>query len=60
MFDSTSPHAGHEDSVEAVGWSPHLPLAASAGVDGCLRIWDVNNCGLERSKCEHPDVSDGV
>lgn len=49
---------GHEDSVEAVGFSRHLPLAASAGVDGKMFIWD---CGTlsQRGACEHPDVSAG-
>ncbi len=51
--------AGHEDSVECVGWCKQAPLAASAGVDGFLRIWDVNVPSIERSKCEHPTVSAG-
>ncbi|KAG2446035.1 hypothetical protein HXX76_000637 [Chlamydomonas incerta] len=44
---------GHEDSVEAVGLSAQLPLAASASLDGTLRIWD---CGTlsQRGNCEHP------
>ncbi|KAJ9533174.1 WD40-repeat-containing domain protein [Haematococcus lacustris] len=46
----------HEESVEAVGWSKHLPLAASGGVDGCLRVWDYNQTAAERAKCQHPDV----
>ncbi|KXZ49922.1 hypothetical protein GPECTOR_19g373 [Gonium pectorale] len=45
--------AGHEDSVEAVGLSSTLPLAASASLDGKLLIWD---CGTlsQRGACEHP------
>ncbi|GIL70349.1 hypothetical protein Vretimale_3470 [Volvox reticuliferus] len=44
---------GHEDSVEAVGLSAQLPLAASASLDGKLLIWD---CGTlsQRGCCEHP------
>ncbi|KAI8465401.1 MAG: WD40-repeat-containing domain protein [Monoraphidium minutum] len=45
--------AGHEDSVEAVGFSRHLPLAASAGMDGKLVIWDANGW-TQRGVCEHP------
>jgi hypothetical protein len=47
--------AGHEDSVEAVGLSQHLPLAASCSLDGKLLIWD---CGTlsQRLACEHPTV----
>lgn len=44
---------GHEESVEAVGFSGHLPLAASASVDGKVLIWD---CGTmsQRGACAHP------
>lgn len=50
-------HPGHEESVEAVGFSPHVQqLAASAGVDGKLIIWDLNTL-TERGVCQHPDVS---
>jgi hypothetical protein len=47
---------GHEDSVEAVGFSRHLNLAATAGIDGKLIVWD---CGAfsERGVCQHPEVS---
>lgn len=47
--------AGHEDSVEAVGFAPSLPLAASAGVDGKLLIWDCATLS-QRGSCEHPAV----
>eukprot|EP00882_Tetradesmus_deserticola_P025137 GHRQ01027594.1.p1 GENE.GHRQ01027594.1~~GHRQ01027594.1.p1 ORF type:complete len:356 (+),score=94.09 GHRQ01027594.1:1008-2075(+) len=49
--------AGHEESVEAVGFSRHLNLAATAGIDGKLIVWD---CGAfsERGVCEHPEVSE--
>ncbi|MEW5307991.1 MAG: hypothetical protein WDW36_010356 [Sanguina aurantia] len=51
---------GHEESVEAVGFSPHVPqLAASAGVDGKLIIWDLNTL-TERGVCQHPDVITGM
>eukprot|EP00775_Hariotina_reticulata_P011642 gene11642-11787_t len=43
---------GHEDSVEAVGFSQHLPLAASAGIDGQLIIWDCGNF-TQRGVCQH-------
>jgi len=46
---------GHQESVEAVGFCAHLPLAASAGVDCCLRVWEYNTC-VERATCVHPDV----
>lgn len=44
--------------MEAVGFSGQLPLAASAGVDGKLLVWD---CGTmtQRSSCEHPEVRHG-
>lgn len=50
--------AGHEDSVEAAGFSRHLPLAATGSIDGKLIIWD---CGTftERGVCQHDDVSGG-
>lgn len=44
---------GHEDSVEAVGFASSLPLAASAGVDGKLLIWDCATLS-QRGACEHP------
>jgi WD40 repeat protein len=48
--------AGHEESVEAAGFSSHLPLAATGSIDGKLIIWD---CGTftERGVCQHDDVS---
>jgi WD40 repeat protein len=47
-----SPPPGHEESVEAVGFSRHLPLAASAGMDGKLIIWDANGW-TQRGVCDH-------
>jgi WD40 repeat protein len=49
--------AGHEESVEAAGFSRHLPLAATGSIDGKLIIWD---CGTftERGVCQHDDVSE--
>ncbi len=49
------PSAGHENSVEAIGFSHHLPLAASAGVDGNLLIWDLATLS-QRGQGVHPDV----
>jgi len=46
---------GHEDSVEAAGFSGHLPLAATAGVDGKLLIWDCATLS-QRGACVHPDA----
>lgn len=48
--------SGHEESVEAAGFSRHLPLAATGSIDGKLIIWD---CGTfsERGVCMHDDVS---
>lgn len=46
---------GHEDSVEAAGFSSHLGLAATAGIDGKLIIWDTGNFS-ERGVCQHPEV----
>jgi WD40 repeat protein len=48
--------AGHEESVEAAGFSSHLPLAATGSIDGKLIIWD---CGTftERGVCQHDEVS---
>ncbi|KAG2494556.1 hypothetical protein HYH03_007323 [Edaphochlamys debaryana] len=45
---------GHEDSVEAVGLSPHLPLAASGSLDGKLLIWDCGTLAQRGNPCEHP------
>lgn len=42
--------------MEAVGFASTLPCAASAGVDGFLRVWDLNQT-VERAVCEHPNVS---
>lgn len=46
---------GHTDSVESVGFSPHLPLSASAGMDGKLVIWDATGFS-ERGVCQHDQV----
>eukprot|EP00878_Enallax_costatus_P026746 GHUV01028732.1.p1 GENE.GHUV01028732.1~~GHUV01028732.1.p1 ORF type:complete len:267 (+),score=37.12 GHUV01028732.1:54-803(+) len=46
---------GHEDSVEAAGFSSHLGLAATAGIDGKLIIWDTGSFS-ERGVCQHPEV----
>lgn len=46
---------GHEESVEAVGLSEHLPMAGTAGVDGKLLIWDLNLL-KQRGLGEHPDA----
>jgi WD40 repeat protein len=47
--------AGHEDSVEAVGFSRHLNLAATAGIDGKLIVWSCD-AFTERGVCQHPEV----
>ncbi|KAF8069403.1 SPAC25H1.08c [Scenedesmus sp. PABB004] len=44
---------GHEDSVEAAGFSSHLPMAATAGIDGKLLVWDTGTF-TERGCCQHP------
>ena len=41
--------------MEAVGFSRHLPVAASAGMDGKLIVWDANGWS-QRGVCEHPTV----
>eukprot|EP00879_Flechtneria_rotunda_P025198 GHRR01026766.1.p3 GENE.GHRR01026766.1~~GHRR01026766.1.p3 ORF type:complete len:222 (+),score=50.23 GHRR01026766.1:450-1115(+) len=46
------PLLGHEDSVEGAGFSRHLPLAATAGIDGKLIIWDTGTFS-ERGVCQH-------
>ncbi|RUS32323.1 WD40-repeat-containing domain protein [Jimgerdemannia flammicorona] len=42
----------HADSVETVGFSSVLPLAATGAVDGKLNIWDVTTMRL-RQTCQH-------
>ena len=42
--------------MEAVGFSSHLPLAASAGVDGKLLVWDLNALCQRGSPGVHPDA----
>ena len=46
---------GHEEntSVEAVAFIPGLPLAATAGLDGKLIIFDLTTA-TARAVCEHP------
>jgi ribosome assembly protein SQT1 len=47
---------GHEESVETLGFSKHLPLAASAGVDGRLLVWDLNTLSQRSAPCVHPEA----
>jgi ribosome assembly protein SQT1 len=47
---------GHEASVESVGFCEAMQLAASAGMDGRLCIWDLGTLSA-RHTCEH---SEGV
>lgn len=44
-------------SIEACGFSRHLPLAATAGSDGNLLVWDMSALAM-RSRCQHPVVSE--
>ncbi|KAG1659219.1 hypothetical protein FOA52_008988 [Chlamydomonas sp. UWO 241] len=44
-----------ESSVESVGFCKQLPLAASAGIDGNVRVWDMASLS-QRGVCKHPDV----
>ncbi|KAI8612859.1 WD40-repeat-containing domain protein [Chytriomyces sp. MP71] len=39
-----------EDSVESVGFSPHLPLAAVSSVDGTIAIWDISLMRLRETQ----------
>ncbi|KAI9024034.1 WD40-repeat-containing domain protein [Hyaloraphidium curvatum] len=43
---------GHTESVEAVGFSPVMGLAATAGTDGKLMLWDLATFRL-RKTCQH-------
>jgi WD40 repeat protein len=45
----------HTESVETVGFSNVLPLAATGSVDGKLNIWDVTTMRL-RQTCNHDDA----
>jgi angio-associated migratory cell protein len=47
---------GHEEdaSLEAVAFLPGLPLAATAGLDGKLIVWDVASA-TSRVVCQHPE-----
>ena len=56
LLPPSFPCPGHEDSVETVGFSSNLPLAASAGVDGKLLVWDLNALCQRGSPCTHPDA----
>eukprot|EP00798_Chlamydomonas_sp_ICE-L_P020057 gene20057-26775_t len=47
------PLHGHEESVEAVGFSAQVDLAASASVDQKLLIWDCATLG-QRGDIKHP------
>jgi ribosome assembly protein SQT1 len=55
LFCCCGRRVGHEDSVEAAGFSKQLPLGATAGIDGKLIIWD---CGTftQRGVCQHDQV----
>lgn len=48
--------AGHEGSVEDVGFSQQLPWAASASLDSNLSIWELERL-VQRGTCAHPAVS---
>ena len=43
---------GHEASVESVGFCDMMPLAASAGMDGKLCVWDLGTLA-QRQCCVH-------
>ncbi|KXS18604.1 WD40 repeat-like protein [Gonapodya prolifera JEL478] len=45
---------GHSDSVEAVGFSPTLPVFATGSLDGSLKLWDVQTMRL-RHTLSHDD-----
>jgi WD40 repeat protein len=47
---------GHTGSVEAAGFCPsgQAPLAASAGLDAFLRVWDAGAGFAPRAAVEHP------
>ncbi|CAG8668859.1 5597_t:CDS:10 [Ambispora leptoticha] len=45
----------HTDSVEAVGFSNSLPLAATGSLDNSLNIWDLNTFRL-RQTSHHEDA----
>lgn len=44
--------------MEAVGFCRQQPLAASAGVDGKLVVWDTHTF-TARGTCTHEEVSAG-
>ncbi|KAJ3338143.1 hypothetical protein HDU93_009943 [Gonapodya sp. JEL0774] len=40
---------GNTDSVEAVGFSPTLPIFATGSLDGSLKLWDVQTLRLRQT-----------
>jgi len=48
--------AEHTDSVEAVGFSPTLPAAVTASMDGTMMVWDNSTLAL-RATCQHSEVA---
>lgn len=40
-------------SIEAVGFSPHQPMLATASLSGVLGVWDLSSYRL-RQQCKHP------
>eukprot|EP00884_Botryococcus_braunii_P004134 jgi/Botrbrau1/13721/Bobra.0356s0002.1 len=47
--------SGHTDSVEAIRVCKHIPVIASAGIDGKLILWDAAR-HVVRGTCEHPEA----
>jgi len=45
----------HTDSVEAVAFSPTLPAAVTASMDGTMMVWDNSTLAL-RATCQHSEV----
>jgi WD40 repeat protein/cellulose biosynthesis protein BcsQ len=42
-------HVGHRDSVSAVAWHPALPILATGGDDGSVKVWDAGSGQLVRT-----------